>query len=503
MNNSSKPKLLIFIVAYNAEKTITQVLSRIPRNLIENYYLEVLIIDDASTDRTFEEGLNAKKILELPFTVKVLFNPINQGYGGNQKIGYHYAIEHRFDYVALIHGDGQYAPECLPQLMEAFQGGEIGAVFGSRMLSRGGALRGGMPLYKFVGNKILTHFENWVLGSNLSEFHSGYRIYSIEALKRIPFDLNTNDFHFDTEIIIQFFLAGLVIKELPIPTYYGDEICRVNGMKYALDVVRSVLKMRAQQLCIFYDRKFDVHNFELNNYTYRLKSAGVNPHTISLSRIKNDSKILDVGCAAGYVGGFIKASKRAYVVGVDKEVFESQSQLDNFIRHDLFGGPPNISYGQFDHILMLDVIEHLPSPESFIEELYEKISSHKSITLMVSTGNVAFIVTRLMLLFGQFNYGKKGILDLTHTRLFTFASLRRLFEQSNYEVLSEEGVPAPFRMVLDGPVGVFLEWLNLCLIKIAPKIFSYQMFFIIKPKPSLKILLMDAQLASAKRKEDI
>jgi hypothetical protein len=102
--------------------------------------------------------------------------------------------------------------------------------------------------YKYAGNKILTNFENAMLGTHLSEFHSGYRLYSTAALQKIPFERNTDDFHFDTQIIIQFHAAGLRIVELPIPTYYGDEICHVNGMKYAVDVVASVLKYEAHEL---------------------------------------------------------------------------------------------------------------------------------------------------------------------------------------------------------------------------------------------------------------
>ena len=109
-----KPKLLIFIVAYNAEKTIESVLTRIPESLADDFRVEVLIIDDASQDETFERGQAIRDKGKFPFTLHVLFNPVNQGYGGNQKVGYHFAIEKKFDFVALVHGDGQYAPECLP-----------------------------------------------------------------------------------------------------------------------------------------------------------------------------------------------------------------------------------------------------------------------------------------------------------------------------------------------------------------------------------------------------
>jgi glycosyltransferase involved in cell wall biosynthesis len=239
------------VVAYNAERTIVEVLGRIPHALAEDYEVEVLVLDDSSQDRTFEKSGEVREGGRLPFPLHVLFNPVNQGYGGNQKIGYHFAIEEGFDFVALVHGDGQYAPECLPDLVRPLREGEADAVFGSRMLEPGAALRGGMPLYKLVGNRILSWFQNRLLGTGLSEFHSGYRVYSVAALKRIPFALNTTAFHFDTEIIIQLVLARMRIKELPIPTYYGDEISHVNGLRYAADVVKAVLVARLQRAGLF------------------------------------------------------------------------------------------------------------------------------------------------------------------------------------------------------------------------------------------------------------
>ena len=135
----SKPRLLILIVAYNAEKNIGAVLSRVPRRLGEEYEVEVLVLDDSSQDGTFEKSHEACSGRAMPFPLHVLFNPVNQGYGGNQKIGYHFAIERGFDFVALLHGDGQYAPECLPDLVRPLRDGEADAVFGSRMLETRGA----------------------------------------------------------------------------------------------------------------------------------------------------------------------------------------------------------------------------------------------------------------------------------------------------------------------------------------------------------------------------
>src|SRR5258708_1863304 len=215
-----RPKLLIFVIAYYAESTLKSVLERIPASVFDGYDCHVLVVDDASDDRTFAIGREYQQShAGIPMTV--LRNEYNQGYGGNQKVGYTFAIAERFDFVAMVHGDGQYAPEELPRLLEPLRRGEADAVFGSRMMDRFGALKGGMPLYKYVGNKVLTTVQNAMLGTELSEFHSGYRIYSVPMLERIQYRLNSNDFHFDTEIIIQLFNAGARIVELSVPTFYG------------------------------------------------------------------------------------------------------------------------------------------------------------------------------------------------------------------------------------------------------------------------------------------
>jgi glycosyltransferase involved in cell wall biosynthesis len=155
MTTLPRRRLLVFIVAYNAETTIARTLTRIPATLLDQLDVEVLVIDDASSDRTFESGVDVRGEHGFPFKLTVLVNPVNQGYGGNQKLGFHYAIEHGFDFVALVHGDGQYAPECLPALIAPLASGQADAVFGSRMMEKRGALAGGMPLYKFLGNKVL------------------------------------------------------------------------------------------------------------------------------------------------------------------------------------------------------------------------------------------------------------------------------------------------------------------------------------------------------------
>ena len=153
-------------------------------------------------------------------------------------------IENDMDLVVLLHGDGQYAPEYLPKMIEPLLTSQADVVFGSRMLTRGLALKGGMPKYKFVGNKILTFWQNQMAGSKLSEWHSGYRAYSIDSLKKTEFQNNSDYFDFDTEIILQMLDTRQRIVEIPIPTFYGDELSRVNGIKYGWRVAKHTTKWR-------------------------------------------------------------------------------------------------------------------------------------------------------------------------------------------------------------------------------------------------------------------
>lgn len=478
-------RILIFVVAYNAEKTIESVLDRIPVEL-QTKNVEVLIIDDSSKDATFRTGLR-RETTEGHFRVTILRTPENQGYGGNQKLGYRYAIDHGFDVVALLHGDGQYAPEKLPVLIEPFITEDADAVFGSRMINKQDALKGGMPMYKWIGNQVLTTFQNAMLGTKLSEFHSGYRLYATKALRQIPFERNSNDFHFDTDIIVQLHFAGLAIKEIPIPTFYGDEICHVNGVKYAWDIFRTMLRAKFHEMNLLYDRKFDVGQVEL---TYDLKMGFRSSHTMAIEAVKPGATVLDIGCGQGYVAQeLVKRAER--VVGVDQYIRDSDDPQIEFKKWDIDAAEFPVDVSAFDQIFILDVIEHLHDPEVFMEQL-RAAAVRKRPEIVMTTANVAFFITRFMLFLGQFNYGRKGILDRTHTRLFTFRSLKELFDQTGYKVLEVQGIPAPFPKALgDNAIGRGLLAINEGLIKIAPRLFSYQIFVRAKALPTVPHLLVE------------
>jgi hypothetical protein len=185
--------------------------------------------------------------------------------------------------------------------------------------------------------------------------------------------------------------------------------------------------------------------------------------------------------------------KTCVVTGVDQYTPYGDLPLERFIRHDLNDRPFPLDIGAFDYALLLDVIEHLQSPEGFVESLRSSWKENTEARVIASTGNIAFVVTRLMLLAGMFHYGRRGILDLTHTRLFTFRTFKSLFEQAGYEIEEVIGVPAPYPLALgDGPLARFFLWINQALIHISKSLFAYQIFIVARPLPPMNWLLRRA-----------
>lgn len=238
----SKKKIIIFVPAYNVEKKIYSVISRIPDNIFNKNHVSILIINDFSSDNTKIEIKNIKK--DFNYDIEVFEANKKLGYGGVQKYAFSYAINNHFDYIIMLHGDGQYSPEKIPDFIEQLHNENLDGVFGSRMKSYSSALKGGMPIYKFLGNIGLTFIQNLILGSKMSEFHSGYRSYKVQSLKLIEFNKMTNCYHFDTEIIIEFLKKKLTILEIYIPTFYGDEVSHLKSIPYGLKVLLSTLKSK-------------------------------------------------------------------------------------------------------------------------------------------------------------------------------------------------------------------------------------------------------------------
>ena len=229
-------QLAIVMPAYNAGKTIERVFARIP-HAVRAHVLHHIVVNDGSTDDTADALGRVQR--HCPNLI-VLEHEVNQGYGAAEKTLLRYAAGTEAEVVILLHADGQYAPEEIPRLVAPFETAEADMVQGSRMMQPSAALRGGMPLYKYVANRVLTVIENLAFGMQMAEYHSGYMLYSQRALRTIPFEKLSDNFCFDQEMLITAKIKGLKIVQVPIPTHYGDEISHLKPLRYGLNVLALV-----------------------------------------------------------------------------------------------------------------------------------------------------------------------------------------------------------------------------------------------------------------------
>lgn len=231
-------KIVVVLPAYNAAKTLEKTWSEIPFEFVD----EVVLVDDASRDDT---AALAKKL-----GIHTIIHEENKGYGGNQKTCYRTALSLGADIVVMLHPDYQYTPKLITAVAAMIAFGEFDAVLASRILGVG-ALKGGMPLYKYIANRLLTAVENLLLGHKLSEYHSGYRAFSREVLERLPLDENSDDFVFDNQMLAQIVWAGFRIGEVSCPTKYFPEASSINfsrSVKYGFGVLGTAIRFRLAKL---------------------------------------------------------------------------------------------------------------------------------------------------------------------------------------------------------------------------------------------------------------
>jgi glycosyltransferase involved in cell wall biosynthesis len=231
---TNKEKIIVVLPAYNAAKTLKITLDAIPKDVVD----DIILVDDASKDDT----VSVARQLGL----KVFVHQKNFGYGGNQKTCYREALKLGADIVVMVHPDFQYDPVFIPEMIEPIVNGRCDAVFGSRMKDPKNALKGGMPYWKFIANIFLTKVENFILANDLTEYHSGFRAYDKKVLQ-LPLDLNSDDFVFDTEIIVQMKVAGLKIQEIPITTKYFPEASQI-GFKRSVEYGFAILNVLKKYL---------------------------------------------------------------------------------------------------------------------------------------------------------------------------------------------------------------------------------------------------------------
>ena len=468
------PRVGVLVVAYNAASTLERTLSRLPESFATSVD-HVMVCDDASQDDTYEIGMRFRDTASFPVTV--VKHERNLGYGGNQKAGYRWAIEHGLDVVVLLHGDGQYAPECIEDLVAPLVSGEADAVFGSRMLDKGGARAGGMPAYKFVGNRILTGFQNAMTGQRLSEWHSGYRAYRTDSLSDLDLASYSDGFDFDTEIILGLVRAGKRIVEVPIPTYYGDEICYVNGMRYARDVTADVVRHWANH------RGFGGGVASTETDLYALKVTGSHGVLLEWLKDREPSRGLDAGCFDGRFADRARGLGH-HVTGLDRQKHDGVAErVSSFIEADLNQPLPASIKAEYDVVVAGDILEHVMEPQQLLDDLVSKLVPGGEI--LVSVPNFGHWYPRGRIAIGKFDYDQRGPLDRGHVRFFTRTTIERLFAESGLRVLEHRTVGTPFESVIDGPEATpsrqqlvrGISRADRTLVRAWPRLFGYQFLY--------------------------
>jgi glycosyltransferase involved in cell wall biosynthesis len=238
-------KVIVVMPARNAARTLERTVSAIPPGWVD----EIILVDDKSTDDTVALARTLPKL-------HVVWHPHNVGYGGNQKTCYLQALQHDADVVVMLHPDGQYEPSLIPDMVKPILAGEADLVLGSRFM--GDPLAGGMPRWKYAANRVLTVFENAVLGTDFAELHTGYRAYSRRMLLEIPFLRNSLDFAFDSEILMQAVHFGMRIEEVPCSTIYADDASSVNfrqGVVYGVKTLMMGARFLLHRAGVWRSRK--------------------------------------------------------------------------------------------------------------------------------------------------------------------------------------------------------------------------------------------------------
>ena len=244
---NDKPKVVVVMPAYNAAKTLRITFDAIPKQDVDH----VILVDDGSRDET----LNIAKDLKL----EAFVHARNFGYGGNQKTCYTEALKAGADIVVMLHPDYQYDPTLLPQIIGPIKAGEADVVLGSRFM-QGSVVQQGMPWWKFLGNRFLTGLENWVLGLDLSEYHTGYRAFGRRVLEEVPFLLNSDKFVFDQEMLVQTVHFGFRIKEVPVPTRYFPEASSASflaSVRYGLSILALLGRYWLHRLALLEQKQFE------------------------------------------------------------------------------------------------------------------------------------------------------------------------------------------------------------------------------------------------------
>ncbi|MHC1790867.1 bifunctional glycosyltransferase/class I SAM-dependent methyltransferase [Solidesulfovibrio sp.] len=407
-------------------------------------------------------------------------------YGQKVKLGFQYALTRNMDTVVILDGGMRYPMRMVKALVRPIDQGQADMVLAVPGRKRPGEGPAAAFAEQFAP-RFVSRLISALMRVRLRGWHCGFRAYRVAALREIPFGINADDRMFNTEVIIQFLLSNRPITEIAAPQYRHQGLGLRAKLHFALGMFQASALSSLHRLCIFYQRKFDIQN---PAETYGLKLGYRSSHTLTFERVRPGSRVLDIGCGNSAFARLLR-EKQCQVSGIDQHDQSICQDIDHYMQLDLDVKSHDFDTAGFDYILLLDIVEHLRFPEALLDHIRETSGVDKP-TVLISVPNVAFFIIRLRLLFGSFQYGKLGILDITHTRLFTEGAIRALLEQCGFTIHSVAGIPAPYpKAVGYNALSRLLLQLNTALIALRRPLFSYQIFIEATPKPTLSDLIGD------------
>ena len=401
------------------------------------------------------------------------------GYGEQVKLAFDLAVRLDLDVVVTVDGALRYPLQDVPKLLAALEAGADLAV----------ASPAGEDLSTRAGAWLAARLVNFLTQARLSSWHSGFRAYRVDALSGIPYANNLNDRGFNTEILIQLLIAGKRIALVSTRSYPHAPLSFPARCRFAWGMLHAAGLSLLHQCGLFYQPQFDLGPAL---EAYGLKLGYCSSHSLALAAIPDGMRVLDIGCGNGAFDRLLM-EHGCHMHGMDRHAARDVTGLDGYTSIDVDVRTHTFSPRGYDYVLLLDVLEHLRQSEALLAYLRERSGPAKPCVL-ISIPNVAFFVIRLRLLCGSFQYGRLGILDLTHTRLFTEQSIRSLLVRNGYQVDSVIGIPAPYPKALGrNMVSRALLALNQACIRLHRRLFSYQFLIVARPRPTLEDLLPDAQ----------
>lgn len=483
-------RVLVFFMAHESGRDVPALLDRVPQALLADPDVHLLCIDDASRDDGAEQA-RSWAARRGGARLTVLRAPVGQGRGGQQKLGLRLAVDAGFGFVAVVRLDGSCPPEALPDVIRPWREGRAEVVLGTR-------------LRLSLRDRLLNRAQRVLTGQPLRDFHAGLRGYDVALLRRVFFEVNGNGDSFDMDLLLQSLHVGARVVELPV---YETSAVPAPAPAGATavgdgDSLRAAAQYRMHRMGMMCSLKYQGAGPEVYQDKTHMRYSS-HRRALELVRELRPRTLLDVGSGPGHIARACE-ELGVRVTGADRRA-PQPGAMSAFVPCDLEQGLP-IDAFQFDAVLMLDVIEHLARPEAFLIGLRNQSQALRpgqpATRLILSTPNVAFAAVRMNLLLGRWNYAERGILDITHKRLFTQGSLLRLLSDCGYEVERVLPIGVPFEAVLPGLTGQVLGRLCARLSRLWPALFAFQTMVICAPTPGVRQVLLHSQRYTLDRDGD-